>query len=343
MKVWLSARYYCNNTHASCRYARRDIPFSEQEFRKFDGRCCGKNGDGCGQALVAGQPLDLRPRWAAIGFASLVVALGLGWGIRTFFFPPPIEGVAFAVTETRVDNGKGLLSLEVVRKTGLEQRVTIGYKSIDGTAKAGEDFEAVQSSVIFESGESRKVASVTLLPDLTQQKEERHFSLILTNVIGEPKHVVFIVPRQVDRSQQLQAEQTVLSASRVAADIGGFMVKRRVLDELLYSNRASNAEFRAYKQQLMDVQNNLSRAREGYAQHMRSLQTFQAAIVLKAMDRISEELNQKTFDQQSQAMKVMKRQFTELLNRKSMDMDRWADELATIVPQIGSNGGKPST
>lgn len=343
MKVWLRARYYCNNTHAGCRYAKGDVPFSAQEFRKFEGRCCGRNGDGCGQALVAGQPLDLRPKWTAFGFAGVVVALGLGWGARTVFFPPPIEGIAFAVTETRVDDGRGLLSLEVVRKAGQEHRVTVGYTSVDGTAKAGQDYEAVQSRVIFESGESHKVVSVTLLPDRTQQKGERHFTLILTNVLGEPKHVVFIAPRHVDRSQQLQAEQAVLLASRIATDIGGFVVKRRVLVELLDGSRTNNAEFRAYKQQLIEVQDNLSRAREGYAQSMRTLLTHQATGVLNAMDRTSEDLRQKTFEQQSQAIKIMKRQFSELLAQKSMDMDRWANELATIVPNLGHADPKSST
>jgi hypothetical protein len=182
-----------------------------------------------------------------------------------------------------------------------------------------------------------------VLPDHTFRKETRYFTLVLLNVSGTPEEIIQISPRATDRTQELQAEQTVLSTSRIAADIGTFMVKRRVLLKLLTANPSSDTDAHAYQQQLLEVEGNLSRAREGYLQSLRDLQTFQAPVVVHAIERIHADLEAKHFPQQSRALQIMRSQFMEFIDKKSTDMDRWAQELETIVPHIDSRNPESST
>lgn len=344
MPAWTRTRYWCANVSGRCAHALADTPFTQYQFGSWHGLCGGGlGGNGCGQPLIAGEALDLRSRWSAIGVAMLVVVSLIGWLLRTQVFPPPLERVAFAVAETRVDDGRGSLTIEVVRDAALDRRVEVLCQSVDGTAKAGQDFQAVTNRLVFEPGERSKAITITLLPDPISQKAERHFAVMLPNVLDEPRHVVVIAPKPVDRSAQLQAEQMVMMASRTAIDIASLAVKRQVLDELMMASRDDATGFRAYKQQLADVEGNLVRAREGYAQALRDLRTHQPTLVLSTMDRLREDLARKSFVQQSRAMGVMKQQFAELLQHDTMDLDRWVQDLGKIVPRVpGSVKGTPS-
>jgi hypothetical protein len=340
---WLRSRYYCNNTGGSCRYALGDVPFCAREFRRFEGRCRGRKADGCAAQLVAGDPQDLRPRLLIVGFLLIGAMTGLAWTAKQIYFPPPLEHVSFVTTETRTDDGVGLLELEVVRDADIERRIQVQYGFIDGTAKAGEDYQAAQNVLTFERGERHKSIELSVLPDRTLEKDARYFSLTLLNVVGKPRHVIRIAPHPVDQSQQLQAEQMVLSTSRIAADIATFMVKRRVLLDLVTAGGATQGEVVEYKRQLIEVQDNLSRAREGYEQSLRELQAQQATLVMRTMDRLVDDLAQKHFAQQSRALAITKTQFTEFVTKRSMDMDRWAGELEGAVPRIETGAPKTTT
>lgn len=179
-----------------------------------------------------------------------------------------------------------LLPVAVKREAGLDQRIVIQFQSTDGTAKAGEDYESVKGALIFEPGESSKTVSVTILPDLRQSKGERHFSLVLDNVVGSPKHVVFIQERQVDRSVELQASQMVRAASVVAKDIADHVVRVRVITNLMSTDRRDGATFHQYQKAQEVAQGNLNRARESYAQFFRDMQAMQPRAVLQAMDKV---------------------------------------------------------
>jgi hypothetical protein len=348
MPTWTQNRYWCTNLAGQCAHALADTPFSQAQFNAGGGRCGGasvSNAQGCGQPLVAGAALDRRPRWAAAGLGVLAALSVCGWVLRTVVFPAPLEQVSFAQAETRTDDDHGSLAIEVVRVAALDRRLEVLCQSVDGTAKAGQDFEQVSNRLVFEPGERSKAVAITLLPDRSLQKADRHFTVTLTNVRGEPRHAVLISPKAIDRSAQLQAEQVVMAASRTAADIAGFAVKRQVIDGLMGSSRGDASAFRAYKQQLADVDSNLVRAREGYAQSLRELQTHQSTLVLTTMDRLADELARKSFMQQSRAMGVMKQQFTELLQHQTMDLDRWVQDLGKVVPRVPglTTPGSPST
>jgi len=340
MAAWMHNRYWCANVAGRCLHALADTPFDERQFRAWHGRCGGDEGadGGCGQPLVAGEAHDLRRRWLA-GAVLAAGALSLGgWTLRELLLPAPIERVAFASAETRTDDTRGTLSIEVVRDAEIERRIVVRCRTIDGSAKAGEDFDPVTDRLVFEPGERRKELALTLLPDSTRQKAERHFTLVLPDVLGAPRHVIVIEPRAVDRSAQRQADQGVMMASRTAADIASLVVKHDVLDRLMAASRDDAAAFDAYRRQLADVDGNLTRAREGYAQALRDLQTFQPTLVLESMDRLGTDLARRSFTQQSRAMAVMKQQYAELLRGGGMDLDRWVIDLGKTVPRVTPTG-----
>jgi len=336
--MWMRTRYYCNNTTGLCKFALGDIPFSKSEFEKSAGSCRGRAADGCGQALISGDPQDLRPRIFAAVLATVALAACLGWLARTYVFPPPLQHVAFTGAESSVDDKVGTLELKIVRDSNLDQRIAVEIGSTDGTAKAGLDYQPVSGSITFERGERAKVIELSVLPDQTLEKGPRSFTVTLLNVQGEPHHIVRIGPRVVDRSERLQAEQMILSASRIAADIAGLMVKRRVLLQMATDRSATPAVVAEYKKQFIDMQDNLSRAREGYADAMRELQKFDTTLVLPTMDHVRDDLAKRTFGQQSRALDIMKLQFKELSSGQPMDMDRWVSELERAVPHLDANG-----
>lgn len=334
MSAWRIERYYCANIAGGCRYALRDIPVSATEFRLCDGLCLGTRDDGCRMPLVRGRPLDQRLKWFTIALCAVAAGWAATWVVRALFFPPPIQHVAFASAETQTDAEAGALQLELTRDANLTRRVSIEYVSSDGTAKAGADYETVHSHITFEPGERRKSIRITVLPDRTFQKEAREFRIVLTNVVGTPEHVIRIAPRAADRTQQMQADQAILSTSRIAADIATFMLKRRLLHDLLAARAGTPAEAKQQEQQLLEVEDNLSRAREGYSQSLRDLQTFPAPLVIRTIDRLHDDLQQRQFGQQSRALVIMKAHFAELVDKKPMDLDRWTRELETAIPHL---------
>ena len=317
-------RHYCTNIANSCRHALGDIAFSSA------GNCTA-----CGEVLIEGDPLDLRFKWFRDGLAVALVIVGLAWAIRSLWFPPPLDHVGFAAAETKVDDRAGKVRLEVVRQTDLDRSIEVRFAATDGTAKAGDDFDAAQGSLTFEPGQRSRVIEVSVLPDPTLEKAPRSFSVVLTNVRGNPEHSVRIVARAGSRDQLAQTEQAVLMASRIAADIAGYRVKRRVLMDLLALGKFSTAQIKEYKQQLIEAQDNLSRAREAYAESMRILSTHEPVLVMRTIDRLAVDLKKKNFAQQSKALGVLKAHFTELVNEQRMDLDRWVRELESIVPEAG--------
>jgi hypothetical protein len=343
VSFWLQARYFCVNKTAGCPYAVGEAPYSAEYFGNHAGLCRGRGSDGCGGALALGEPKDLRPRWALFGAVTLAEVIGVLVLLRMTLFPPPLEHVGFVDPALRTDDGVGVLELQVTRDRDLQNRIRVEFASADGSAKAGEDYQSVHNRLTFEPGERTKSIRVAVAPDQTLAKASRSFTLILLNVRGTPKETVRIDPRGAARTQEVQAAQSVASASRIAADIGGYMVKRRVLRGLLEGHAGTDAEVKEFQEQLQEVEGNLDRAREGYAQSLHDLQTFDRTMVIHAMDDLHTNLVDRHFTQQSRAVEVMRSQFTELEDKRSMDMDRWVAELEGIVPHVGANNPESST
>ena len=332
MKPWIRVRYYCTNVAGGCALARADRAFPAADHARLNGVCPTAEG-GCGAALKPGAPLDLRPRWAALGAGGLLLAAALSWGLHAMLFAPPLTHVDFAMRASESADDAGSIGIEVVRSANLDQGVQVDYAAVDGSARAGEDYAAAPGQLRFAPGQRSKTLVVALLPDASFRKTRRSFSLVLVNVRGAPRHLVTIAPRAVARSDAMVAERSVLAASVVAKDIADAAVQKRELGQLLAAGGASAGEMDEYRRALGAVDGNLARARASYLHLLRELRTQQPSMVLGAMDRVAGDLQRRTFGQQAQAVRVMKRQFTELLNDATPDMDRWVDELSRIVPR----------
>lgn len=332
MKSWTRVRYYCTDVAGGCPLAKADRPFSAAEYARCKGMCPGTDAHPCQTALKAGAPIDLRPRWAALGVIGLLLAAVLSWGVHALWFPPPLTHVDFAMRASESADDAGSVGIEVVRSAHLEQSVRVRYAASDGSAKAAEDYVLAPGQLIFAPGERSKTVTVALLPDASFLKPRRTFSVVLLNVLGEPRHLVTIGPRPVARSDAIVAERSVMAASVVAKDVADLAVRQRVLGQLLAAARSREGEFVEYRRALGAVDENLVRARESYLQLLRELRSQQPATVLAAMDRVANDLQHRTFVQQAQAVRVMKRHFTELLGDARPDMDRWVEELSRIVP-----------
>jgi solute carrier family 8 (sodium/calcium exchanger) len=75
-------------------------------------------------------------------------------------------------TEEKGDDKSGFAKLKIVRRNGADGEVTVKYKSADGSAIAGDDFEPLNGEVVFKHQESEKVVKVRILEDDNYEKSE---------------------------------------------------------------------------------------------------------------------------------------------------------------------------
>ena len=343
MLPWFRRRYYCTNTTGQCAHALADRPFRQAEFDAFGGACPASD-HGCGQPLKAGDPLDLRLQWVGGAAAALACLGGGAWLLRILVFPPPLQHVHFVTPKAQVEDSAGLVQIEVVRDGDLDRTQDVHFSVQDGSAHNGEDYRSEAGTLTFDAGVRSRKLTLTVLPDRSFQKPVRFFTVTLTNVNGTPHQLIEIQPPVQAHSDGLLAEQAVRAASVVAKDIADATVRLRVITELLGASGISEGERRLYQRKQSDNTANLMRARESYLSMIRDLRGQSSGLVLDAMDRVSQDLVRQGFLQQGKAVSIMKRQFVELLDHQAPDMDRWAGELATVIPRPDSrNGGDPRT
>ncbi|MGT2476668.1 Calx-beta domain-containing protein [Paraburkholderia terrae] len=342
MTFGVKERFYCVNV-GKCKYARTDAVFTRDEYTRYQGLCNNPKGDGCGKPLRQGDSIDRRKLIVASVVLAAVVVVGIGASAVHALFPTPVAQVNFAQREVHTEERGGVVKITVSRSGDVKNAVVVKYKSHDGSAKGGENYEAVDGELAFEPGERNKTISITILPSRGYLKNDLYFDIALTNVIGAPKQVVFIEEPKPDATQQVQAERMVRATSVVATDIADLVVRERVTNDLLAINRSDSKVFHEYQAKLQTIQGNLRRSRESYQQAFQELQTVQARSVLQAMDTVSANLDHQGFTQQAKVTLIMKRQYAEFLSSHSLDMDRWSQELASAIPEIKPSRSKPST
>ena len=328
-------RYCCVNTADRCAHALRDSLFSQAQHDAWGGRCQGTaRAPGCGQPLAYARLEDLRSRWALSGMLAASALVAAAVAARIYIFPAPLAGVAFATDRSRTDESTGQVVLEIRRARELTAAAQVRTSFVDGTAKAGVDYEIPGPTAVFQPGQDRARVLVPILPDATLRKGERYFSVVLDNVEGRPRHVAVIAPRQLDTTAQMQVEQMVLNASRLAADIAGYAVKVETMEQLLNELRESRPEFQEFRRQMRDSADNLVRAREAYLQAVHALRTQPPRDVLATIDRLATDLRNRDFKQQSRVLPVLGRQYGELVQGKAADMDRWVRELSQTIDRV---------
>ena len=269
----------------------------------------------------------------------IIATIGVLIGGRLLVFPPPLEHVHFATAQSETHDDAGMIDIEIERNGDIDRAVDVDYATMDGSAKAGDDYEARSGRLTFAAGESRQRLTIDLRRDTTFQRERRHFSVALRNVRGEPRHKVVIAPVADARTDVERIEQSVRSASQLALDVAEQAVHKRVLHDLAEGSEADSAEAAVYRESLAVTNENLTRAREAYMRVMYDLRAQPPAPVLGAMDRVAGKLKTDGYLQQAHAVVVMKRQLLELLEGRTIDMDRWTQELSAVVPALPKGGG----
>ena len=112
------------------------------------------------------------------GVSSGVLMIGLDG--RAVAAPTASLSVAGGRAEEGADTS---IDFAVTLDRTSAQNVTVSYRTVDGTALAGQDYSAASGMLTFSPGDTSKTVSVTVLDDLVDEAEER-FTLILYNASG---------------------------------------------------------------------------------------------------------------------------------------------------------------
>lgn len=74
----------------------------------------------------------------------------------------------------------GFVQLTVAR-SGSVGSLSVNYATVDGSAKAGEDYVATSGTLTFAEGETTKTVDVSILNNAPQENQDESFSVVLTN------------------------------------------------------------------------------------------------------------------------------------------------------------------
>ncbi|VDP47680.1 unnamed protein product [Soboliphyme baturini] len=77
---------------------------------------------------------------------------------------------SFEKDKYEVTESDGSVSIKVVRTSGARGRVLIPYKTVEGTAKGGSDFEVKSGDLIFEDEEIDKLITIGIFNDSEYEK-----------------------------------------------------------------------------------------------------------------------------------------------------------------------------
>ena len=101
---------------------------------------------------------------------------GISWTVAG----PP----AFSVSDAEVEEAPGAaLAFEVSLSRRVRTEARVDVATVDGTATAGADYEAVTRTLVFAPGETVKTVEVTVLDDAHDEGEET-MTLVLSNAEG---------------------------------------------------------------------------------------------------------------------------------------------------------------
>ena len=101
--------------------------------------------------------------------------------------PAPVVVPSVSVADARVQEGAGAeLAFAVTLSASSSSPVTVDYRTLDGTARAGEDYVAAAGTLSFAAGETAQTVRVAVLDDAHDEGEER-LRLLLTNPVGATK------------------------------------------------------------------------------------------------------------------------------------------------------------
>lgn len=92
----------------------------------------------------------------------------------------PIVAISFDPGHYTVMENVGEFAVTVSREGGLDEAVAVDYRTEDGTANAGSDYEEAQGTLIFGPGETQKQFFISVIDDDVFEEDE-HFYVRLSN------------------------------------------------------------------------------------------------------------------------------------------------------------------
>ncbi|XP_030635709.1 solute carrier family 8 member 4b isoform X3 [Chanos chanos] len=125
-----------------------------------------------------GQPFSME-----IGGApALKAALGEAHTATVTIYDDDHAGIfTFESDTTRVSESIGTMQVKVQRTSGARGLVAVPYRTLDGTAKGGEDYEEASGKLEFQNDETMKIIEVKIIDD-----EEYEKNKTFTIELGEP-------------------------------------------------------------------------------------------------------------------------------------------------------------
>ena len=99
--------------------------------------------------------------------------------------PDPVNAeIQFVADQTSLENAfNSTFDFEVRLDASNTQEVTVDYETVQGTAKAGEDFESQSGTLVFAPGELIQVISVPIVIDDALEADES-FTVVLSNPVN---------------------------------------------------------------------------------------------------------------------------------------------------------------
>lgn len=117
--------------------------------------------------------------FSASGPGSSLDPTGFSLGGEVSAPTPPV----ISVGDVAVLEGGGFAAFDVVLSAPAGEAVTVDFATADGSARAGQDYQAITGSLTFAAGETRKQVLVPLLDDRVIEANES-FGLSLRNAAG---------------------------------------------------------------------------------------------------------------------------------------------------------------
>ncbi|MED6315457.1 MAG: Calx-beta domain-containing protein, partial [Verrucomicrobiota bacterium] len=135
--------------------------------------------------------------------------------------------VEFRSQRIEYDEGATNYEVKVIRSGKVQEPVTVQYKTVDGTAKEGEDFTAVTGDIHFDKGQREALISISLLDDTLAEGAET-FTIELTSdavgvdLGGRISLVVVVIDNESSASLERLAYEVLESDGEIVLFVSRF-------------------------------------------------------------------------------------------------------------------------
>jgi len=149
--------------------------------------------DADGYPVVEAEPFSIEPDYTEMGYSDMLS--GTGGAIGSLAGPVTFEGSVgeaepgvLAVKNASVlegDRGTSNVAVAVTLSSASGQAITVNYRTVDGTAKAKDDYNATSGTLTFQPGQTSRTISLSIKGDRKREADEA-FTVQLSNAVGAP-------------------------------------------------------------------------------------------------------------------------------------------------------------